>query len=109
MSDDIELREPRWDKIENPAGYAKRMRVKERILFIREYGSEVQKKGLKSIFGSNKWKPKSERKKNLWNRINRGRRMVQTIVEKRIGEHIHQDVDVEKITNNFQIGGDGKE
>lgn len=80
-----ELRNPHWGKISNPEKYAKRMNEKERILFIREYGSEVQKRGMKSIFGENKFKPERERQ---WKRIDKGERMVQTIVEKKIGEHI---------------------
>lgn len=81
----VELRNPHWSRISNPESYAKRMPEKERILFIREYGSEVQKKGMKSIFQGNKYKPVRE---GVWERTDRGRRMVQTIVEKKIGEHI---------------------
>lgn len=80
-----ELRNPYWGKISNPEGYANRMTEKERILFIREYGSEDQKRGLKAIFKGNKFKPV---RKEMWKRIGKGKRMVQTIVEKKIGEHI---------------------
>lgn len=84
----VELRNPHWGKISNPELYANRMPEKERILFIRKYGSEVQKRGIKSIFEGNKWTPVKE---GVWKRTKKGKRIVQTIVEKKIGEHIDVD------------------
>ncbi len=81
-----ELRNPHWSKIKNPEKYAKRMSEKERILFIREYGSDVQKDGLKAIFHGNKWKPKPNRE-NVWKRTGRGWKMVRTIVKRKTGRH----------------------
>lgn len=80
--------EPRWNAITKPESYADRLTEKERIEFIREYGTETMKDGMKSVFDGNKWKPK---RKEMWKRddgLDKGRRMVQTIIEKRIGEHI---------------------
>jgi len=86
----VELRNPHWRRIKNPKKYAERMPEKERILFIRKYGSEAQKDGMKSIFQGNKWTPVRE---GVWERTGRGKRIVQTIVEKKIGEHIEVDED----------------
>lgn len=86
----VELRSPHWKAIKNPEAYAKRMPEKERIKFIRKYGSELQKKGMKAIFQGRKYTPVRE---GVWERTGRGKRMVQTIVEKRIGKHIEVDGD----------------
>ena len=65
------------------------MSEKERIDFIRDNGSEAQKAGLKAIFGNNQYKPK---RINMWNtRLKKGKRMVQTIVEKSNGEYTKSD------------------
>lgn len=78
------VKEPRWNAISNPRGYARRMTEKERIDFIREYGSEQQKKFMDSVFGRNKYEPK---RKWMWkNQLDKGRRAVETIIARRIGE-----------------------
>lgn len=77
------VKEPKWGAIKNPLGYAKRMNEKERIDFIREYGSEQQKKGLESILDGNKYKID---KKLAWKRTRKGILVVRTIVAKRIGK-----------------------
>lgn len=79
----MKCKEPRWNAIKDPGGYAKRMTEKERILFIREYGNETQKKGMKSIFGNNKYTPK---RKEMWKRMGKGVKMVRTIIEKKLEE-----------------------
>lgn len=72
-----------WGKITDPEGYARRMSEKDRIDFIREYGTDVMKEGLKVVFGNNKYTPI---RKDYWEHsLQKGRRMVQTIVEKRLG------------------------
>jgi len=86
------VKKPRWNAIRKPKKYAERLTEKERIDFIREYGSEVQKSGLKSIlkypYRDNSY---TIEKEGVWRRTDKGRRIVQTIIEKRIGEHIEAD------------------
>ncbi len=55
------------------------MSEKERIVFIREHGTEAMKAGLQSVFDGNRWKPRRE---NMWiDRLDQGKRMVKTILE----------------------------
>jgi len=82
------VKEPRWNAITNPEGYANRMTEKERIDFIREYGTEVMLDGLNSIFYNRKYTPI---KPEMWRRMGKGKRMVQTIIEKRLGIHIKEN------------------
>ncbi|KXB07376.1 hypothetical protein AKJ51_01400 [candidate division MSBL1 archaeon SCGC-AAA382A20] len=65
------------------------MTEKERIDFIREYGSEQQKAGLRAVLNGNKYKAI---RKEMWNiRLQKGIRMVQTILDKHNGSHIIPD------------------
>lgn len=74
---DIQTSFEDYEKINNPADD---MSERERISFIREKGTEAMKKGMEAVFDGNKWKPKRE---DMWkNRLNRGKRMVRTILEK---------------------------
>lgn len=73
---------PRWNSITDPLGYAKRLSEKERVAFIRKYGSETQKRGIDAVFGDNKHKPK---RKEMWEtRLKKGVLMVRTIITKRL-------------------------
>lgn len=56
------------------------MTEKERIEFIRKMGDETIQRGMKSIFGPNKYKPKKEK---MWNRLDRGKKLVRAILQKR--------------------------
>lgn len=82
------VKEPRWNAITNPKGYANRMTEKQRIDFIREYGTETMLDGLKSIFKNRKYMPV---RPEMWRRMGKGKRMVQTIIEKRLGLHIKEE------------------
>lgn len=77
------VKEPRWGAIKDPLGYAKRMSEKERIDFIREYGSEQQRETLESILNGNKYKVDKEMS---WKETKKGILPVRTIVAKRIGK-----------------------
>ena len=71
-----------------------KMSEKERIDFIRDNGSEAQKAGLKAIFGNNQYKPK---RMEMWNtRLKKGKRMVQTIVEKNNGGYTKSKKKIKK-------------
>lgn len=89
------VKKPRWNAIRKPKSYADRLTEKERIDFIRKYGSEQQKDGLKSILKyphrNNCYTIKEDRKMMWKDRLNKGRRMVQSIIEKKIGEHIETE------------------
>ena len=66
-----------YNRSEDPI---EKMSEKERIKFIRDNGTESMKAGMEAVFDGNKWKPKRE---DMWvNRLNRGKRMVRTILEK---------------------------
>lgn len=78
------VKEPRWNAISNPESYANRLTEKERIEFIREYGSEQQKDCMDAVFGRNKYEPK---RKKLWkNQLDKGKKAVETIISKKIGK-----------------------
>lgn len=60
------------------------MSEEERIEFIRENGTEAQKRGMKSVFDDNKYKPKRQ---EMWNeRLHKGRKMVRVIFQRWGGE-----------------------
>jgi len=54
---------------------------KERIDFLKNYAeskeNEILQRGLDSIFGANKYKPKKE---DLWERLDRGKKLVRGII-----------------------------
>ena len=69
-----------FDDYANSNKSSEEMSEKERISFIRENGTESMKRGMEAVFDENKWKPKREK---MWNdRLDRGKRMVRTILEK---------------------------
>lgn len=58
------------------------MDEEDRIDLIREEGTQEMEDGMKSIFGSNKYKPQ---KNDMWNnksQLNKGKKMVMTIIMK---------------------------
>jgi len=62
------------------------MSEKERIDFIRETAGETIQRGMKSIFGSNKYKPK---KPHQWEeQLDRGKKLVRAIVGKKRRERV---------------------
>jgi len=85
------VKEPRWNAITKPSSYADRLTENERIEFIREYGSECQKEGMKSLLKyphrDNCYTIREERKGMWKDRLDKGKKMVQTIIEKKIGRH----------------------
>lgn len=78
----------------------KEMTEEERIDFIRKYGSEQQKAGLKAVLNGNKYKIK---RKEMWNtRLNKGIRMVQTIVNRYVPKETKKNKDKSSIMDYIE-------
>jgi len=73
LEDVIDLRK-------NPATMAEDLSEKERIQLLRNEGSEVQRKGLRSIFGGNKWKPQKNRERMWVEKLDEGRKPVRELI-----------------------------
>ncbi|GEM_PF-2868379 len=68
------------DMRKNPSTIADDLSEKERIQLLRNEGSDVQKKGIESIFGGNKWKPQKKRE-NMWvEKLDEGRKPVRELI-----------------------------
>jgi len=80
------MKEPRWNAIKNPKGYAERMNKRDRIDFILKYGSEVQVDGMKSILRyPHRENTYTIERESIWERTDKGRRIVENIIKRKLG------------------------
>ncbi len=74
------------DMRKNPSTMAEDLSEKERIQLLRNEGSDVQKKGLESIFGGNKWKPQKERERMWAEKLDEGKKPVRELIRSHLRE-----------------------
>lgn len=86
MADDEIGLEDVVDLRKNPSTMAEELSEKERIRLLRNEGSDVQKKGLESIFGGNKWKPQKDRERMWAEKLDKGRKPVRELIRSHLRE-----------------------
>ncbi|MEF8873681.1 MAG: hypothetical protein V5A88_03300 [Candidatus Thermoplasmatota archaeon] len=97
------------DMRKNPSTMAEDLSEKERIQLLRNEGSEVQKKGLESIFGGNKWKPQKERERMWAEKLDEGRKPVRELIRSHLREKGMEVPSPFKQGSNRVDKGKGKE